>query len=206
MQGICRSCVALFLIAGVFSATVFAQADKAILYPGQGITLNGSAIQTSSAVVSGDTIATGNGSGQLTAHGLVAQIHPNSSLQYGDVIILNCGGVIASSDANAVQASDTRVTPKGGTAKFEMINRGGKLTINVQSGTVKVSSDTSTTLTAGQSSELPSSDTCPAIVSGKPVAPGATGKGKWILIGAAAGGAAAGVYIVERKPSSPSEP
>ncbi len=206
MQGTCRRWLSFSLIAVVFSTSALAQVDKAILYPGQGITLNGSSIQTSSAVVSGDTVQTADTTAQLVGQGLIAQVHPDSRVQYGDILILSCGGVLVSSSANAVQASDTRVAPQNGTAKFEMINRGGKLTINVQSGTVRVSSDKVSMLTAGQSTEVPSSDTCSVIAGLKPVAPATSGRAKWLLIGTAGVAGAVGIYIVERSPSSPSAP
>ncbi len=207
MQGMCRNLVTLLVMASILSTTVFAQADKAIIYPGQGVKLNGNGIQTSSAVMPGDTVQTGSATAQLTGKGLIAQVEPDSTLQYGDVMILSCGGVTVSSDANAVQASDTRVSPMNGNAKFQMLNRGGKLTINVQSGTVRVSSDQVATLTAGQSTELPSADGCPVLAAGKPLAAASTGKGKWIVLGGAAAGAVtAGILLSDRKPSSPSEP
>jgi ferric-dicitrate binding protein FerR (iron transport regulator) len=128
-------------------------------------------------------------------------------VQYGDVLLLSCGAVIVSSAGHAVQASDTRVTPVGGPAKFEMINRDGKLKINVQSGTVRVSSDQTTMLSAGQSTER-DSEGCPlAAILLKSTPAAAGGRGKWIALVAAGGGAAAaGIFIAGRKPTSPSGP
>lgn len=207
MQGMCRNLLTLLLIIAMLSTTAFSQADKAILYPGQGVTLNGNGIQTSSAVLSGDKVQTASAGAQLTGKGLIAQVDPESTIQYGDVMILSCGGVTVSSDGNAVQASDTRVTPVNGNAKFQMVNRGGKLTVNVESGTVRVSGDQVTMLTAGQSTELPSADGCPVVAQGNPAPAAKSGKGKWILIGGAAGGAtAAAILLSGRKPTSPAEP
>ncbi len=206
MIGICRSTISLLLIAVMCSTTVFAQADKAILYPGPGIVLNGAPIRISTAVSSGDTVQTSTSSAQLAGKGVMVQVDPSSTLKFGDVMILECGGVVVSSGSNGVQASDTRVTPQNGTAKFQMTNRAGKLTINVQSGTVRVSNDQVTNLGAGQSAEFPSADTCPVLASGKPVAPGSVGKGNWVLIGAAAAGGGTAIYYVTRSPASPSSP
>lgn len=208
MQGLYRSLVTCLLIMALFSTTVSAQANKAILYPGQGVKLNGNGLQTSSAVLSGDTIQTGGGGAQLTGHGLIIQLEPNSALQYGDMMILSCGGVVVSSDGNSVQASDTRVVPLNGAAKFQMVDRGGKLTISVHSGTVRVVNDQVSTLLAGQSVEIASPDGCPvATATNTPAAAASHARGKWITLGAAGGGAvAAGIFVSERKPSSPSAP
>lgn len=206
MQGMCRILVAWILVVVLSSASVFAQADRAILYPGHDVTLNKNSIQTSSAVFSGDTIQTGSDPAQLTGHDLIAQVEKSTTVQYGDVLLLSCGAVIVNSAGHAVQASDTRVTPVGGTAKFEMINRDGKLKINVESGTVRVSNDQTTTLTAGQSTER-DSEGCPLAAILKPAPAAAGGRGKWIaLVGAGGGAAAAGIFIAGRKPASPSGP
>lgn len=205
-QGICRNLITWVLMTVLCSASVFAQADKAILYPGHNVTLNRNSIQTSSAVMSGDTIQTGSDPAQLTGHDLIAQIEKSTTVQYGDVLLLSCGAVIVSSARHAVQASDTRVTPVGGTAKFEMINRDGKLTINVQSGSVRVSSDETTMLAAGQSTQR-DSEGCPVAAILKPAPAAAGGRGKWIaLAGVGGGAAAAGIFIADRKPTSPSKP
>ncbi len=207
MQGMCRNLLTLLLMIALLSTTAFPQADKAILYPGQGVTLNGNGIQTSSAVLSGDKVQTASASAQLTGKGLIAQVEPDSTVQYGDVMILSCGGVVVSSDANAVQASDTRVTPVNGNAKFHMVNRGGKLIVEVQSGTVRVSGDQVSMLTAGQSTELPSADGCPVLAQGNPAPAARSGKGKWLVLGGVAGGgAAAAILLSGRKPASPAEP
>lgn len=206
MQGLCRKAVTLLLLAAFIPTTVFAQADKAILYPAPGLRLNGNSIQTSSAILSGDTVQTGSGSVQITGKGVMAQVDPDSTLMYGDIIVLACGGLTISTDSNGVQASDTRITPINGTARFQVVNRGGKLQVNVHSGTVRVASDETTTLSQGQSIDRPSSDGCPVLAAEKPSAPASTGKGKWILIGGAAGGGGALIWLLERKPSSPSAP
>jgi hypothetical protein len=206
MQGICRTLMAWVLVFVLSPASLLAQADRAILYPGHGVTLNGNSLQTSSAVMSGDSIQTASDSAQLTGHDLIAQVEPSTTVQYGDVLLLSCGGVIVSSAGHAVQSSDTRATPVGGAARFEMVNRDGKLKINVQAGTVRVTNDQTTTLSAGQSSER-DSEGCPLPGYLKPAPAAAGGKGKWIiLMGAGGGAAAAGVFIGERKSASPSRP
>jgi hypothetical protein len=206
MQGICRTLIAWILVVVFSSASVFAQVDRAILYPGHDVRLNGNSIQTSSAVMSGDSIETGSDPAQLTGHDLIAQVEKSTTVQYGDVLLLSCGAVVVSSAGHAVQASDTRVTPIGTTAKFRVVNRDAKLTISVESGTVRVSSDETTTLSAGQSTER-ASEGCPVAAYLKPAPAAAGGRGKWIALVAGGGGAAAAAIIIDgRKPASPSGP
>lgn len=209
MQVLCRKGIGCLLALSLFTANVFAQAERAIVYPGQDVRLNGNQIQMSSAVMSGDKIQTGTSSAQLTGRGLLALIESNSALQYGDVMILECGGVSVSSSANGVQASDTRVTPAGNMAKFQIVNRGGKLTISVQSGAIRVSSDEISMLSAGQSIERASHDGCPVATAQKTPAAASGGRGKMIGLVIAGGGAgAAGIIIAgrDKKPVSASRP
>ncbi len=210
MQGKCRNLSAWVLVIVLSSASVFAQADKVMLYPGPDVRLNGGSLKASSAVMSGDKVETGTNGAQLTGHDLMLQVDPGTSLLYGDVLLLSCGGLLVSSAWHPVQASDTLVSPLGGMAKFTLVNRGGKLTISVQSGTVTVSNEQTTTLSAGQSIERKSAE-CPvagaATKTTKPSSAALGGNGKWIALAAAGGTATAvGVYFAERKPASPSAP
>jgi hypothetical protein len=205
MQGLCRTLIVWILVVLLLPAGAFAQADRAILYPGHDVRLNGNGLQTSSAVMSGDMIETGSDPAQLTGHDLIAKVEDHTTVQYGDVLLLSCGAVVASGGSHAVQASDTRVTPIGGAAKFRIVNRDAKLTISVESGTVRVSSDETTTLSAGQSTER-TSEGCPVAAYLK-APPAASGGKKWVALVVAGGGAAAaGIIIGERKPTSPSAP
>jgi hypothetical protein len=209
MLGFFRKAVAFALVSITLAVSVPAQTERAILYPGNNVDLNGNSIQTSSAVMSGDKVHTGDGQAQLTGRGLLTIIEKNSTMQYGDVLLLECGSMLVSSSTFSVQASDTRVTPNAGTAKYHIVNRGGKLTIEVQSGSVRVSADETTVLAAGQSVERLSHDGCPVLGAEKPEAAASGGRRKIVgLILAGGGAGAAGIIFAERnkKPVSPSGP
>ncbi len=47
MQGICRILIAWILVLVLSPVSLLAQIDRAILYPGHGVTLNGNSLQTS---------------------------------------------------------------------------------------------------------------------------------------------------------------
>jgi hypothetical protein len=208
---LCRRFLACVLIAVTCGATSSAQAERALLYPGNNVSLNDNSIQAMSAVQSGDKIHTGNSEAQLTARNLLALIDKESTLHYGeDLMILDCGAVVVSSSTTGVQGSDTTVMPVNGTAKFRMENRRGRLKVEVQAGSVRVSNDQRNILTAGQSVERESNDGCPVAGAYKPPSTsGSTGrlKAAGLILG---GGTAVGAGIwfggAEARPVSASRP
>lgn len=180
---------AALVVALLFSvnAMVFAQ-DRAILYPGAGVELNGKTAQTTSAVVGGDAITTATGSAQLIEKGATVHLQPRTSIKYGDSIALECGGV-AVNGATTVHVNNNDVVPAGASPRFEVVNREGRVLITVQSGVISVGGET---VSAGGAITRPGTAGC----AGAPAAAQAPGRSGTVAVGAAAvGGAAVGTCL-----------
>lgn len=193
------------LVAGLLFAvnlSVFAQ-DRAILYPGAGAELNGKATQTSSSVSVGDTINTAAGAAQLIEKGSTVQLQPQTSIKFGDSIVLGCGGVTVNGHTT-VHVNGDSIVPAG-PAKFEAVNRDSKLLVSVQSGVVTVGGES---VSAGQSISRPGTEGCAAPTPN--VAKTGKGMGKALVGAAAAGGAVGGSCLAwwcsDKADASPSKP
>ncbi|HET8668606.1 MAG TPA: hypothetical protein VFM10_11540, partial [Terriglobales bacterium] len=108
MTGIPRTTLMLLLSLALPMAG-FAQ-DRAMLYPGAGITVNGRPTSITSAVLSGDTIQTGKGAAQLVYNGATVEVEPGTSFQYGSSLQLGCGG-IAIAGAMPIAVAGTAIAP-----------------------------------------------------------------------------------------------
>jgi hypothetical protein len=174
------------LVAGLLfsvNVNVFAQ-DRAILYPGAGVELNGKVTQATSAVSNGDTITTAASAAQLIEKGATLQLQPQTSIKYGDSVTLGCGGVVVNGNT-IVHVNGEAIVPAG-PAKFEAVNRDSKLLVSVQSGVVSIGGES---VSAGQSATRPGTTGCASLA---PVAKAGKGMGKALVGAAAAGGAVAG--------------
>lgn len=177
------------LVAGLLFAVnvnVLAQ-DRAILYPGAGVEINGKATQTSSAVSIGDTITTASNAAQLIEKGAAVQLQPQTSIKYGDSIMLSCGGVAVTGNTT-VHVNGEAIVPAG-TAKFEAVNRDSKLLVSVQSGVVSIGGES---VSAGQSITRSGTAGCASLPQ---VAKGGKGMGKAVVGGAAVGAGVVGACI-----------
>jgi hypothetical protein len=204
MTGLLRAALAALLVF-VMSSISVAQ-DRAILYPGEGMALNGKQLVTSAAVFGGENIKTGTGQAQLVASGVTVQIEPDSSLQFGSPMVLGCG-VVAVAGNSAVRVRDVIVTPGSATSKYHITNRGGAAIITVDAGSVRVSNGETETLASGQSATRPG-DSCPGpLHAGPSVAAKNNGKLLGILGASAAAAIACGVLCRgDNGPVSPAKP
>lgn len=205
MTGIARVLAVAFLIASLPCAAL-AQ-DRAMLYPGEGISLNGKAISINSTVFSGDSIQTGKGAAQIVGHGVSTYIEPGSLLTYGSPMQLGCGSITVTGQATLKGAGET-ITATSPAAKFQVINRGGTLLVSVQSGAVNLSGAGNKTLEAGQSANRTGSTSCPGALGVPAVA--ATHAKAYVLGAVAAAGGVAGAILASRggesKSASPTRP
>lgn len=174
-----RGLVIIGLLLAV-NLNVFAQ-DRAILYPGAGVELNGKATQTTSSVYSGDTITTSAAAAQLVEKGSTVQLQPQTSVKFGDSLTLGCGGIVVNGNT-AVHVNGNTIAPAGA-AKFEAVNRDLKLLISVESGVVSVGGET---VSAGQTITRPGTAGCASV----PTVAKASGNMGKAIVGAAAGGGA----------------
>lgn len=179
------------LVVGLLFAlniSVFAQ-DRAILYPGAGVELNGKMAQTTSAVSSGDTVTTATGAAQIIEKGATIQVEPRTSVKYGNSISLECGGVSVNGNST-VHVNNNTIVPSGASPRFEVTNREGKVLVSVKSGAVLVGGET---VSAGQTISRPGTPGC---VAADPVAKASGGHmGKAVAAGGAGAGVVAGTCL-----------
>jgi hypothetical protein len=208
-----RPFVSQLLILVVAFATVSAQTGAGMLYPAEGVMVNGKQIATTTALFSGDKVTTAGNPTMLNSDGQAIRVGPETSLTFGHMADLGCGSIaVTASRPSAVRAGSGTVIRTASTSDFELIALNNKLLLKVKSGEVNLSDRSQErVLTAGQSTSIPGTS-CPAVNAGKgskPVAAMSSGSGKTIaIVGAAAAGAAA-VGIAARskdKSVSPSRP
>ena len=194
-----------------------APAQTGVIYPQSGVTLKGNPVITSTAVYSGDPIQTRELATLLTGDGVSMLLKPHTSLVFGKVVELGCGGlVLVTGKAIAVRFAGIAVVPSGNPGKLEIDNAGGIITVIVRSGTASLNQGGQVSqLQEGRSISRPSSERCPvAVAGGARTLPPATSSSLlggshlyWIVGGAGAAGVVAGVLATRgEKRISPSTP
>ena len=131
-----------------------ADSDRAMLYSGGTVSLNGSASQ-SSVVFSGDLIQTAAGSvAKINARGSSLIVFADSRVQFGgNAIILEHGGVaVSTSKRMATHAGDITVTPAANIwTQFDVTDLDGKVQIAARKGDLTLDDGNGTaTLAQGQ--------------------------------------------------------
>lgn len=179
------------------------QAQTAVIYPQAGVTVRGSPVFTSTAVYAGDEIKTADLSTLLTGDGISMQLKPHTSLVFGKVAELGCGGlVLVTRKSIPVRLAGVEVTPSGNPAKLEIDTAGGTTTVAVRSGAATINqAGQISQLGEGQSISRSSTQSCPPGVAGstRTTAPATSSSflgGNnlyWIIGGVAAAGITAGV-------------
>ena len=201
MKGQSRSLGFVFLV--VFLPAALMAENRAMLYPSEGVSVNGKAVSRASTVFSGDSIETGKGSAQIVGPGLSIQMEPGSSLAYGAPMRLGCGSISVSGEGNVMSAGET-ITASSPT-KFQVVNRGGTVMVSVQSGAVRLRGNGSRTLQAGQSASHQGSTDCPVMADAAKF-PAKSHAKVFALAGAAGAGAAGAAISAATRKESPVSP
>jgi len=211
------------VMALLFPLSVVAtDARGALVYATNGVSVNGTSIQRSGALLSGDQVQVPSQSAvAITAPGNQIVLAAGSKLTYaaGSVALDDGSGVaVTTTKGFAVKADKVTVKPPAGnTAKYEVARAGGEVTVRALDGPVQVYDGTSSLMTVAEGKTTTIPDPAPqqqtnSKRSAPPVAGGGTlSMGDLILMGAAAGGFTAIVLLTTQgsfvsAPPSPSRP
>ncbi len=197
------------------SAVIYPQAQPGVAFPDVGVLVRDKPVYYTVAVYPGDKVQTGATSTLLTWEGASINMHPNTSLIFGKVIDLSCGGVLATLDrTSAIRVNGIEIAPTAEATKIEVVNALGTVSITVQSGSAALTENgQKSVLAQGQSVARPGTQGCAALAqASKDNAPATSNsrmkrKLPWILGGGAGAGVVGGVLATRREgPVSPSRP
>jgi hypothetical protein len=147
--------MAIVLPTSLFAA----DSDRAMLYSGGTVSLNGSASPASSVIFSGDLIQTTAGSvAKINALGSSLIVLADSRVQFeSNAIILEHGGVaVSTSKGMAAHAGDLTVTPVASVwTQFDVTDLDGKVQIAARKGDLTLDDGNgTTTLAQGQQTTI----------------------------------------------------
>lgn len=209
---------ALFLAVTLPTTTLFADPAAGMLYVRGSVMLNGSKVEGSSAVFSGDKVQTGEESAfAFTSAGATVLVPANSSvvLQKNSVDLVCGTALVATSNGMGARINNLTVTPAENEAKFELAQTTAELRVTAREGGLKISdSRTEMMLEAGES--MTAAGGCSSGIvynaaattrsAAPPPAAYVLGAAAWVLIVAAAATAVTvGVYYAVRD-TSPNAP
>jgi hypothetical protein len=147
--------MAIVLPTSLFAA----DSDRAMLYSGGTVSLNGSASPASSVIFSGDLIQTTAGSvAKINALGSSLIVLADSQVQFeSNAVILQHGGVaVSTSKGMATHAGDLTVTPAASVwTQFDVTDLDGKVQIAARKGDLMLDDGNgTTTLAQGQQTTI----------------------------------------------------
>lgn len=148
------------LVAIVLPTSLFAEdSDRAMLYSGGTVSLNGSASPASSVIFSGDLIQTTAGSvAKINALGSSLIVLADSQVQFeSNAVTLQHGGVaVSTSKGMATHAGDLTVTPVASVwTQFDVTDLDGKVQIAARKGDLTLDDGNgTTTLAQGQQTTI----------------------------------------------------
>lgn len=154
-------CIAM---AFLFPASMMMAETKAAMVMATGVaSLNGVALERSTAVFAGDRLETAKNSGAIIhATGSTIQVGANSSIQFeGDAVSLGNGSAqINTSKGLKVKADTVTVQPSKGSAKFQVSRAQDVVTISALTGEVTViNGSEASTLQEGSTTTVDDKDT-----------------------------------------------
>jgi hypothetical protein len=199
-----RSCLAtkilsIMLILLTPAAMLMAETSNTVLYASGNVTLNGTEVDRSASVTTGDKIETAGATATtVNQDGSKVTVNPYSAIRYESegVSVVRGTAAISTSDGLAAHAAQITVAPKDKTAKYEIARMDNKVLITSQAGALMITEAGKTTeLEAGASSSRtaePTPTPAPAPApQAAPVFPGSGLTGKQVFaIGAVVAGAA----------------
>ena len=130
-------------LAVLFPASiVMADANSAMLSASGNVTVNGSLIERTTAIFSGDKVQTGaNSIATLTSEGSAVTVPGNSSLIFSrsSVNLLSGGALVSTSRGMTVRVNRLLVQPaRGAQARFQIAQNQGQLEIIAREGTLAI--------------------------------------------------------------------
>jgi len=193
--------------------------DSAMLITAGHATVNGNDSPSSSAVFTGDIIATPVGSAAtIDAQGSMVLVQPNSSVQFqGNAVNMSNGDVIVTTAKGmAVRVGKYTISPNASQpAKFEVSHSGSTILIAARQGSLNINDGANTT-TLQEGQQTTRSDTEPNANPNTETPTSAAGgvhmsnAAWWAIGGAAAAGATVGIVLATRgsshHPVSPATP
>lgn len=209
---------AVLLVITFSTSALFADAAAGMLYARGSVMLNGTKVDASTAVFSGDKVQTGDDSAfAFTSSGATVLVPANSSvvLQKNNLELVCGTALVATTSSMSAKVGNLSITPAEKEAKFELIQTTSELRVTAREGDLKIGDNrTEMTLAAGQS--ITAAGGCSTGVvynaaattrSEAPPPPSyVLGAAAWVLIAAAAATAVTvGVYYAVRD-TSPNEP
>ncbi len=126
----------------LFSLTVLnAQNDGAMLYAHGNVTLNGQAVESSTSIFTGDRLDTADSSVvTINRSGSSIVVNPNSSIQYGQssIEIMRGTARLSTLAGMSAQAGQLTITPKAGTAKFDVVRSDNGTSVTSREGALSL--------------------------------------------------------------------
>ena len=160
-----------FLLVLVFSVgALSAQTGGAMLYANGTVEVNGKNAGYATSIFSGDRVdVTDSAAGSINRSGSSVVVNPNSSIQYapGSVELLQGSARVNTNTGMSASAGQILVSPKDGTAKFDVVRADGKVVVVSQQGALTVKDGSRTMVVqSGSSTELALGPTTGEALSG----------------------------------------
>jgi len=196
------------------AAMLLAETNGAMLYAKGGVTINGSKVARSSAILAGDKVQTSaNSAVSIASPGSTVLLPENSSVVYqGSSIKLDYGNVrVNTQKGMSTQFHSVSIAPARGSANYAIIQDQGKVQIAALTGTLAIRDGARTMIVdSGKMAVREAAD--PGPQGGGGAAPAATGgTPTWVIVAVSAAviGAAGAIafFLIANespKPVSPS--
>lgn len=136
-----RAIVGLFSVVLVSVAVLSAQNNGAMLYAHGNATLNGQPLSSSTSIFAGDRLDTSDSSVvTINRSGSSVVVNPNSSIQYSQSAIEVMHGTarVSTLAGMSAKAGQLTITPKDGSAKFDVVESKDGTAVTLREGAVVV--------------------------------------------------------------------
>jgi len=136
-----RAIVGLFSVVLVSVAVLSGQNNGAMLYAHGNATLNGQPLGSSTSIFAGDRLDTSDSSVvTINRSGSSVVVNPNSSIQYSQSAIEVMHGTarVSTLAGMSAKAGQLTITPKDGSAKFDVVESKDGTSVTLREGSVVV--------------------------------------------------------------------
>ncbi len=140
MRGI-RMIASLCCAVLLSAAALTGQNNGAMLYAHGNVTLNGAALGQSSSIFAGDRLTTADSSvATINRIGSSVVVNPNSSVQYtqSSIEVMSGTARVSTLTGMSAQAGQVTITPKDGTAKFDIVQSSAGTVVTPREGALVV--------------------------------------------------------------------
>jgi hypothetical protein len=144
-----------FFVLVVGLGTLPAQSGGAMLYANGSVKVNGQAAGDSTSVFAGDKVdVSGASASSINRSGSSVVVSPNSSIQYdpSSVQVLQGTARVSTSKGMTASAGQVLVSPKDGSAKFDVVKTDDKVVVVSREGALTVKEGTRTVVVPSGSS------------------------------------------------------